>query len=762
MRLATSNVVETPLRRRLFVLIAAGVLPLECIETDAGHDRQRQQRYQAQQVALELSRSVANAVDSELRSAAAVLETLATTPSLDRDTLDDFYPRSMRVIASEPHWIGIILTDASGRRLLDTHVTGFQRPILDRELIRRVVSERTPVVSNLTRDQNGSWVFAVAVPVIRDRVVRYVLSALIAPEAIRDVLTRQEVPPDWLLSVVDGAGQRVARSREHEATVGKPLPESTQALLASGAAEGYGVSYSVERERLLTPYSRLRLARWTAVLGMPTSVADYAEFRSLAFYGGGILLSIALGTLAAVWVARTITVPIAGLRRAAEALGRRQAPLPTFETPIREIREVHGTLIAASDQLAKGEAEREELLRKERLARETAEAADRAKDQFMAVLSHELRTPLNAIYGWARMLQGGQLRDSSTVARAVDAIVRNADMQVQLIDDLLDLARITSGKLRLDVRPVDIHSVVQAGIDSVRPAADAKGIRLRTTIDPAARPIAGDPARLQQVVWNLLMNAVKFTPKGGDVHVRVEYLPSSLQIVVSDTGQGIDPVLLPQLFERFRQADSSSTRSHGGLGLGLSLVKHLVELHGGTVTGHSEGIGHGATFTVALPIPDSEPGVEEGLSKPLTSVSLANQQNGARLDGLRILVTDDDGDGLAIAEAILKSAGAEVRTCLSAHAAIDVVRLWRPDVLVSDIEMPGEDGYSLIKNVRALDPAQGGRTPAIALTAYGRAQDRKRCLAAGFDLHVPKPVDPRELTSLISGVAGRADRSEVS
>jgi signal transduction histidine kinase/ActR/RegA family two-component response regulator len=588
-----------------------------------------------------------------------------------------------------------------------------------------------------------------------------VLSALISPEAIHEVLSRQQVPADWLISIVDGGGRRVARSRGQEATVGRPLTESTQRLLASGDSEGYGVTYSLENERLLTPFSRLRLAGWTAVLGMPTSVAENAAYRSLAFYGGGILLSIVVGTLAAVWVARTIAAPIAGLRRAAEALGRRQTPLPSFETPIREIREVRGALMAASEQLAKGEAEREELLRKERLAREAAEAADRAKDQFMAVLSHELRTPLNAIYGWARMLQGGQLRDAATTARAVDAIVRNADMQVQLIDDLLDLARITSGKLRLDVQAVDIHSVVQAGLDSIRPAADAKGIRLRTTIDPAARPIAGDASRLQQVVWNLLMNAVKFTPKGGEVHLGVEYVESSLQIVVSDTGQGIDPALLPQLFERFRQADSSSTRSHGGLGLGLSLVKHLVELHGGTVTGHSEGIGHGATFTVTLPIAASEPCIEQGLPKALASAALAGQPAGAILDGLRVLVTDDDGDGLAIAEAILTSAGADVRTCLSARAALDVLRLWRPDVLVSDIEMPGEDGYALIRSVRALDPSQGGKTPAIALTAYGRAQDRMRCLSAGFDLHVPKPVDPHELTSLIAGVARRADRPEV-
>ncbi len=259
-------------------------------------------------------------------------------------------------------------------------------------------------------------------------------------------------------------------------------------------------------------------------------------------------------------------------------------------------------LANAADELRKGEAERDELLRKERQAREAAEAADRSKDEFMAVLSHELRTPLNAVYGWARMLQSGELRDDATIARAKDAIVRNADAQVRLIDDLLDLSRITTGKMRLDVRRVDMPGVLSGALDAVRPAADAKGIRIRTTIDPDVGLVTGDPARLQQVVWNLLMNAVKFTPRGGDVNLQLQRVNAHVQIVISDTGQGIAPAMLPHVFERFRQADSSSTRAHGGLGLGLALVKHLVQLHGGTVVAHSDGDGRGATFTVTVPI----------------------------------------------------------------------------------------------------------------------------------------------------------------
>jgi CheY-like chemotaxis protein/two-component sensor histidine kinase len=373
----------------------------------------------------------------------------------------------------------------------------------------------------------------------------------------------------------------------------------------------------------------------------------------------------------------------------------------------------------------------------------------------MAVLSHELRTPLNAVYGWAKMLQNGQIRDEALAARARDAIVRNADIQVQLIDDLLDFSRITSGKMRLDMRTVDPADAIRGAVDAVRPAADAKGIRIQTTIGPASGTVAGDPARLQQIVWNLLMNAVKFTPAGGRIDVDLHRVQQGVQITVSDTGQGIAPHILPHVFERFRQADSSSTRTHGGLGLGLALVRQLVELHGGAVVAHSQGEGQGATFTVSLPAAIGATRTETA-PRPAPALSAVEPMSGlARLDGMRVLVADDDREALALAEAILSGAGAEVRTCLSAADTLEMLKRWRPDVLVSDIEMPGEDGYSLISKVRALPLSDGGGTPAIAVTAYGRPQDRARSLEGGFNMHVPKPVDPGELTSIVADVAGR-------
>lgn len=753
------RVAGTPLRRRLFVLTVAAILPLALMAGLSLRALQGQQSEQAERVGLELARSVANAVDAEHRSTISVLETLGTTPTLDRDDLPGFRERALRVAHSRPDWAAVVLSDISGVSLVDTRAVegGPMPPSVDRESFDRVLRTAAPAIGALTRGAEAEWLFAVRVPVLRGTAIRYVVTALITPEAIRHVLTRQQLPGDWVISIVDANGLRVARSRAHEANLGGRLSETAQKVVdAGGRAGGFGVSYTLEGERIFTPYSRLASSGWIAVLGFPTALVDAAARRALATYGGGILLSIALGTLCASWIARTITRPIAGLRAAAEALGQRR-PLRPVETSIQEIREVSAALTLAAEDLARGEAERDDLLRKERLAREAAESADRAKDEFMAVLSHELRTPLNAVYGWAKMLLNGQFRDEATAERAKNAIVRNADVQVQLIDDLLDLSRITTGKLRLELRRVELPSVLQGALDSVRPAADAKGLRLLTTFDPGAASVIGDPARLQQIVWNLLMNSVKFTPHGGEVRLLLRRLPSHLQIVVTDTGQGIAPEILPHVFERFRQGDSSSTRPHGGLGLGLALVKHLVELHGGTVVAQSGGESRGATFTVTLPVALADvPG--ESARRPHSSApGTLEQAKVVRMDGVRVLVVDDDREGLALAEAILAGAGASVRTCASAASALDLLRQWRPDVLVSDIEMPGEDGYSLIRNVRALAADEGAATPAIALTAYGRAQDRRRSLAAGYNMHVPKPVDPGELTAIIASVVGRPD-----
>ncbi|HXM34205.1 MAG TPA: ATP-binding protein [Pyrinomonadaceae bacterium] len=398
--------------------------------------------------------------------------------------------------------------------------------------------------------------------------------------------------------------------------------------------------------------------------------------------------------------------------------------------------------------------ERERLLAREQLARAEAETANRLKDQFLATVSHELRTPLNAIIGWSHMLRGGKLNQAGA-ARAVETIERNAKAQAQLIEDLLDVSRMITGKLHLNMAQVDVAAVINMAIDCLQLAADSKGIQLEVTLDPSARHVEGDSNRLQQVVSNLLANSIKFTPAEGRIAVRLKRLRSSLQIQVSDTGVGISSDFLPFIFDRFRQADGSSTRNQGGLGLGLAIVQHLVELHGGTVGAESEGEGCGATFTIQLPLAIKE----EGRKGRRVSRSLRPGENGSghgeplpSLDQIQILLVDDDRDTLQIISAQLTECKARVETATSAAEALEKLQWYEPDVLVSDLAMPDEDGYSLIDKIRALEAGKDKQIPAIALTAYVRVEDRTRALSAGFNLFVPKPVQPNELVAAIANL----------
>jgi PAS domain S-box-containing protein len=390
-------------------------------------------------------------------------------------------------------------------------------------------------------------------------------------------------------------------------------------------------------------------------------------------------------------------------------------------------------------------------------AKRVAESATRAKDEFLAVVSHELRTPLNAILGWARLMRGGTL-DEASARRAVEIIERNAGAQAQLIEDILDYSRIVSGKLRLNVEPVNLVGVVEAALDVVRPAAQAKEIRLEAVLGSSVGPVSGDRDRLQQVMWNLLSNAVKFTPKGGHVHVRLERVNSYAEIAVSDNGQGIAPAFLSYVFETFRQEDATITRRHSGLGLGMAITRHIVELHGGSIGVVSPGEGRGSTFTVALPLMIVDMSRSGGDATDL----LALEDNGEpllehlpSLAGLHVLVVDDQPDGRELVAAVLTRSGARVTTSSSVADALEKVQRLEPDVLVSDIEMPNEGGYALIERVRSLANENGGAIPAIALTAHARFKDRIRALAAGFQVHVPKPVEPTELVILVANLAGR-------
>ena len=446
------------------------------------------------------------------------------------------------------------------------------------------------------------------------------------------------------------------------------------------------------------------------------------------------------------------------------AKDRTECPIDDSAAPIRNYQgEVVGTVLVFRDisERKRMEVERERLLAAAQAAQKEAEQANRLKDEFLATASHELRTPLTAVVGWSRLLRTGKL-DAENSARALDSIERNATLQTKLIDDLLDVSRIITGKLTLDRGAIEMAHVVSDAMNTLRPAADAKHITIETSFDAEAGPVLGDANRLQQVMWNLLSNAVKFTPKYGHIEVALQCVNSEVQVSVGDSGEGISSEFLPYVFDRFSQGNSKSTRSHSGLGLGLAIVRQLVELHGGTVKAHSDGPGRGATFQLRLPV--------LGINRVVDNRSAANDLTRTtaivtdglsvecppRLNGVRVLVVDDDFDTRQMLKAVLSECHADVITAASAAEAIKEIEQRKPDVLVSDLGMPEQDGYELIKQVRETESADNAaRVPALALTAYAKAEDRVRALAGGYQVHLGKPVEPAEFVLVVANLAGR-------
>ena len=460
----------------------------------------------------------------------------------------------------------------------------------------------------------------------------------------------------------------------------------------------------------------------------------------------------------------TLREEAAGLRE--EAAGLREETSTLREEAVRareeaaqarsELEQLMAQMREANERLVVGTVRAQTMT-------EDAEQANHLKDEFLATVSHELRTPLNAVLGWARMLGSKQL-PPDRARHAIATIERNATALAHIIDDLLDVSRIVAGTLRLAPQPVDLVAVAQAALDAVRPLAATKNVQLAFSPDLRGnRTVSGDAGRLQQVIWNLLANAIKFTPEGGRVDVFIERSNDHMEVRVVDTGQGISPDFLPHVFERFRQADDATTRRHTGLGLGLAIVRQLVELHGGTVHAASEGVGRGATFTVRLPISagEAQGGQAAALGERRTAASAASPMPRLpRLDELRILVVDDNADGRTLTSLVLTQAGASVKAVASVREALQMLEVERPDALVSDIGLPDEDGYALIRQIRQYEAEHGGFLPAVALTGYARAEDRARILAAGFQAHVPKPVEPVELTAAIATITHHLRDSE--
>ncbi len=868
-------------RAHLIVLVIAALLPMVVFTAWLTMNLSGERRTAVERELADTARAVANTIDRELSADISTLTLLGQSRALLAGDLVRFREDAQRRVTARGHWRAVTLADPNGLEILST-----MRPIDDlrpepapgeRASLAQLVATGLPTVSPLHVGPTvADSYFVIRVPVFQDVRLLHVLSAMVSPGNIRDILVEQKLTGDRLGVVIDTHGRILARSREHAETLGKPAtfpvagPDTPGVRSWARGVDSQGVP-------VYFTVARSNVSGWTSTVAVAAEVIDrpfWRSARAVATGGVGFLL---LGILVATVLGRRITEPLrqlsavayelcsgrltthprssvaevhamagvlldAGYQRAdaEQVLRDREDRLsaivnqatagivqfdpegrftfvndrfceivgrPRDEVLLRPVEDIAhrddarafreilaevgatgrsrtaetrylrpgGSAVWASVSVSRirgagvpgvaalavvtevtdrkaAEAERAALLARERLARAEAEKANRAKDEFLATLSHELRTPLNSLRLWAGVLRQQPL-ESATLAKAIDTIDRNAALQAQLIDDLLDISRIASGKLRLEVRPLELRSVIEAALETVRAAAEEKGITLARAVEREVGPVLGDTTRLQQVLWNLLTNALKFTPAGGRIDIFLRRRDGMAELRVRDNGQGIAPELLPRIFDRFRQGDSSMTRPQGGLGLGLAIARQLVELHGGRIQAHSAGEGQGTTMTVMLPLAHRPEEETDGLSAREEPPDLSSA-----LVGVRVLFVDDDKDAREASMMSLAWAGASVITAASAAEAMGEIEKAWPDVIVSDIGMPGEDGISLIGRIRRLE-AERGRpsTPAVAVTAYASDDDAARILAAGYQVHVPKPVEPYTLVDILAGVleAGR-------
>jgi signal transduction histidine kinase/ActR/RegA family two-component response regulator len=914
------------LRRRLFMLAAAGIVPLALMAGVGLLTLVQREREQTERAGLDLTRALATAVEAELRRSTSLLEALATSPALDRGDFAAFEQGVQRVMSTKPPWRAVLLTDAEGRILLNSgrgDQPAKRAVVAERPSFERLLQSHQPVVGALARGPMGEFGVPVRVPVLRDGTLRYVLTGVVRPEAILDVITRQRVPAEWVVSVFDANGSRIARSRGHDGSIGTPAAPSLQRLMGEGADEGIGITHVLEGDQVLTAYTRRRDTGWSVAIGIPTQAVEAGAWRSAMALASGVLLSLLIGGAATLWIARRINEPIKALRTAAQTLGRGE--LPTLaRSDIRELQEVADALVAAGRKRQHDEAEREHLLAAERAARSAAEAArrrlellasagtvlsrylepratlaaiasvvvpgiadwcrvdlldagqclqrglshhsdpakssfasalvqrlrvspktpgsmewvvatgqshlcnfggpepyagiadadmrefaqaigmtayfvvpliargrtlgalaalqaesgrgfdeedcalilelaqraalalanaqlyaeaeaerrqaekaNRAKDEFLAMLGHELRNPLapivTALQLMARRNDGATLVERRIIERQVAHLLR-------LVDDLLDVSRIAEGKIQLETERVDMKAVVASALEATNPLLQKRHQALELELPQEPLHVSGDAVRLAQVLGNLLTNAAKFTPPDGRIWLRLRRAGGEVEVVVEDSGAGIAPDLLPRVFDLFSQGEQPIDRRGGGLGLGLAIVKTLVQLHGGSVSAHSDGLGRGSRFVVRLP----------GAEAPALAAAVPPAQAPPQRRGGRILLVDDNRDALEMVGALLRDAGHEVRDAADGPAALLLLDAFVPELALLDIGLPGMDGYELARRLRA-DP-RCASTRLVALTGYGRQPDRERALAAQFDEHLVKPVAADRLLDVIEAL----------
>ncbi|OON62393.1 hybrid sensor histidine kinase/response regulator [Massilia sp. KIM] len=707
------------LRHLLIVLTAIGLLPLALLGAWAIHGAARNQAQEQERLMLNHARALSSAVDAELDATVNALGALARTPEFLAGDLRAFH----RVAGAQlqPSWLGVIVSDESGKPLLRTMAPydAPPAPVADPDSLRRLFADKRPVVGRVTRGVSGRPAVPVRIAVQGPGEQIYALSAVVRPDRFLGLIARQKVPSDSVISVMDASYRIVARSRDQDSMVAKPGSPSLLSLMQRGGPESVGHTRTLEGADVVTAYTTSSRYGWSVAIGSPNDAHGYAFTERIAYYAAGFLATLAVCIGLALWLSRRIVAGIGAVQAATAALGEGEAVrLP--RSRIRELRLMAGALEAAARRRVQHEQERSQLLANlgQALARQEealaeARQAGQAKDQFLAMLGHELRNPLSPILAALDMLD---LRREPAAQRERAIMRRQVDHLRRLVDDLLDVSRITSGKLRIEIRPLDLAEVARQTVA----ARAGEAIVLQA---PDALWVEGDETRLAQVLNNLLSNAARFG--SSDTRVRLDAIDGQARVVVSDNGVGMTPALLAQVFEPFFQAPQPLARRTGGLGLGLAIVRKIVELHGGTVTAHSDGPEQGSRFELRLPLGQARlPDAPGAAAAPVVR--------------RRILLVDDNEDAAALAAALLADLGHEVRVAHTAGEALAVAPACAPEVAILDIGLPDMDGYALAAALRARQGGAGLRL--VALTGYGQKEDVERALDAGFDVHLTKPA----------------------
>jgi signal transduction histidine kinase len=718
------------LRHKLILLAGVGLLPVSLLGAWGIWNAIQTQRQTLERSTLELSRALASAVESEIDATVRSLAAMARAKPLVEGDIAAFYEVARNEVAARPPWLAVILADGQGRPLFTTAQPygSSDLKVVDPLSLATAIRSGEAVVGTLTHGPRQAGAFAVRWPVVVDGKLVYVLTAAVQPEPILDVLQKQSVPPGWLIAVFDSAHNRVARTREHQSHGPSP---SLKALMASGAGSGSGLTQSLEGDEVYTGFTRLRGIGWTVAVAAPTEGPDRALATGLAWYVAGTLATVLLCMGLARRIADRITEDIQAVRDSAVQLGEGR-PVAETHSEIAEIDQMARALRSASQRL-------NETTESMRQALSQATAAAQAKDQFLAVLGHELRNPLAPMLTTLHLLN---MKSDDSTARERQIMGRQVAHMRRLVDDLLDVSRITRGKLEIRREPVNLFAVVERAVEAVQPAIAKRGKGLFVELPSVPLWVQGDETRLVQAVTNLLTNALRFGGQGTiGLAVSRDALHQRVRLHVEDSGEGMTPETLARVFEPFYQAPQSSERATGGLGLGLAIVLNIVQLHGGQVTAHSAGLGRGSRFTVELPT----------IAAPATTDAAPARTTPGSTG--RVLVVDDNTDALDTAAEVLRGVGHEVLAVSHPREALAKFAEFEPEVVVLDIGLPGLDGYQLAQSLRNARPEWRGRF--IALTGYGQEADKARAAAAGFSVHLTKPADPSALLHAVDMLLAR-------